>query len=173
MNRRLLSCAGALFIATAIAQAARAQDTSPTPSGVQTGPGAPAPKKVWTNDDVTDLRANSPMPPPGNPSASANTSERQASAVAARKDAKWYHDQIEKLQNQLPPIERKIADLQAAIDGKPTGDSQASTRPTGVRGGTWQDDLARLQQKHDEIAAHITELRDQARHAGIPASALP
>jgi hypothetical protein len=171
MNPRLIGWAGAFCLAATITLTAAAQDSSTSQAAPSTA--ATAPKKIWTNDDVGDLRANSPMPPAGEQRGNSTPAGSGASAAPGRKDASWYHDQIEKLQKQLPPIEAKIADLEAAIDGKPTGDAKSSTRPRGVKGGSWQDELAQTHQKHDDIAARIAALRDQARHAGISDSALP
>jgi hypothetical protein len=93
--------------------------------------------------------------------------------ASGRRDAKWYADQITKLQGQLPAINGKIAQLQAGIDGKFTGDSQSSTRPKYATFGDWQIELAQLQKQRDDIGSRIDALRDQARRQGIPPNTLP
>jgi peptidoglycan hydrolase CwlO-like protein len=94
-------------------------------------------------------------------------------ATSSRQDAKWYSDQITKLEAQLPAINGKIAQLQAGINGKFTGDSQSSTRPKYATFGDWQIELAQLQKQRDDIQARIDALRDQARRQGIPPNVLP
>ena len=165
-----------LFVLAAVfPSVARAQDGS-TPQPATTAPPAAQPeqKKVWTNEDIPDLREGSPISTVGSESAGGPAaSERANSGAAKHKDAKWYRDQIEKLQNQLAALDKKIAPLQAAIDGKSPGDGKVSTRSTNAHAGDWQTDLAQLQKQRDDTDARITALRDQARRAGIPANALP
>jgi chaperonin cofactor prefoldin len=98
---------------------------------------------------------------------------QSAASTAKRRDAKWYRDQILKLQNQLPALNEKIAQLQAGIDGKATGDGKHSTRPLHAGAGDWRVELAQLQKQRDDIEARINTLQVQARRAGIPANALP
>jgi chaperonin cofactor prefoldin len=179
-HRRLRFLAAVLFMAGA-ATAARTQSSSSgaaAPAAGQTAaangsvatPAPAAGKKVWTNDDVTDLRSESMISTVG--SSSAKPSDKPATA-AKNKDAKPYQVQIARLEAQIPPIDSQIAELQAAIDGKPTGDAKTSQRPRGVKADDWSAELQELQTKRDGIEAQITDLRDQARHHGIPANTLP
>jgi len=150
-----------------------AQETS-LPAGTQTPQAAdPASRKVWTNEDVPTLREDSAISTVGAPATARASSGTVHRSTPGRQDAKWYADQITKLQAQLRPINDNIAKLQAGIDGKFTGDSQTSTRPKGVSAGDWRIELAQLEKQRDEIESHISQLRDQARHQGVPPSALP
>jgi hypothetical protein len=184
MSHRLAVCLAVLSFAAGIATAGYAQDSSSAPPAAQASGAsaqtaqatppvtAPAAKKVWTNEDVTDLRENSAISTVGGASAkSTKAGDRQV--TPRHGNAQTYRDQIAKLQAQLTPIDAKIAQLQAAIDGTPQGDSRTSTRPAGVRGGDWRTELAELQSRRDGIAAHIAALRDEARHNGIPDNQLP
>ena len=67
----------------------------------------------------------------------------------------------------------QIAQLQSAIDGKPTGDAKSSQRPRGVKADDWSVEMQELQKKRDGILDQISALKDQARHHGVPANALP
>lgn len=165
-----LFCLGVIF-----SPASCAQDSSSAQSGVPAASASQPPeKKVWTNADVPELREGSPISTVGSNSKAGPADPRQPVANAAKhKDAKWYHDQIEKLQNQLAALNKKIAPLQAAVDGKSPGDGRVSTRPTYAHAGDWQADLAQLQKQRDDIEARINALQAQARRAGIPANALP
>jgi hypothetical protein len=78
-----------------------------------------------------------------------------------------------RLQSKLPPLDEQIAELHAAIDGKPTGDARKSVRPYSVRLDSWAAELDQLNKKRADISDNITELRDEARRNGIPANALP
>lgn len=173
MSRPVL-CLSALCLTVIFAQTARAQDNSSAPPAPQVPANAdPAPKRVWTNDDVTDLRADSPISTVGSPKGGPAKSGHASTGAPGQKDAKWYHDQMQKLQNQLPALDDKIAQLQAGIDGNFTGDSKTSTRPAYAKGGDWRTELAQLQKQRDDIETRISTLQDQARRAGIPANALP
>jgi hypothetical protein len=167
----LLSLVGLLALCP---RAVRAQQAPSEPASAET-PSAPEnpPRKVWTNEDVPTLREDSTISTVG----AANNTRPAAGTVrgttSGRQDVKYYSDQITKLQAQLPAINDKIAQLQAGIAGKFTGDSQTSTRPKSVSAGNWQVELAELQKQRDDIESRINALRDQARHQGIPPSALP
>ena len=114
-----------------------------------------------------------PSPEPQRPSRRATPVRIRARKLPPRREAQWYHDQIAKLQAKLPPLDAQIAQLQAAINGEPTGDAKSSTRPKGVKSGDWREELADARQKRDAIAGKIAALQDEARHVGIPANALP
>jgi len=170
MSRHLLFSLAVVWLAVTVAQTSRAQNASSTPATAQTS-SAPEtePKKVWTNEDVSDLRANSTISTVGH---STGSQARQPHA-SRPKDAKWYHDQIEKLEKQLPAINARIAQLQAGIDGKFTGDAKESTRPAYGKFGDWKTELEQLEKQRDDIEARDSALRDEARHAGVPPNALP
>jgi len=176
MHRPLL-CLGMLGLTVSFARTVCAQDNSTAPTAPTTASSAQnadsSQKKVWTNEDVPDLRADSKISTVGGGKNRQTRTSNSSSSTTGSKSASWYRDQIERLQKQLPPINEKIAQLQSALDGNFTGDSKTSSRPTGVQGGDWRTQLAQLQNKHDDIEAKIAELRDEARHAGVPPNTLP
>jgi len=173
MRRALLSL-GALCLIALFALSTTAQDNSAAPPSASAPPsGQPAPKKVWTNDDVGDLRADAPISTVGGSARNSSKPARASAGAQGQKNAQWYHDQIAKLEDQLPPLDAKIAQLQAGISGKFTGDGKESTRPSYGKFGDWTAELQDLQKKRDDIAARASSLRDQARRAGVPANALP
>ncbi len=181
MSCRSLSFLVAVLLASGAATAASAQSSSSAaatpaagqPAAANVAPSTTAPpagKKVWTNDDVTDLRSDSVISTVG----SSNTKPATKPGPAAKtNDAKSYQTQIAKLEAQIPPLDSQISELQAAIDGKPTGDAKTSQRPRGVKADDWSFEMQELETKRDGIVEQISELRDQARHRGIPANALP
>lgn len=156
--------------------AVRAQDSSlasaAAVSGAPSTPTQDSSKKVWTNEDVAGLRDNTTI-------STFSSAKTKAAATATRpvktgaRNAAWYRDQIARLQAQVPPLNDQIAALQAALDGKPTGDEKTSTRPYGVKIDSWTEQRDELTKKRDGILTQIDSLRDEARHNGIAETALP
>ncbi len=153
------------------AEAPTASGQTPAQSSVQQTPA----KKVWTNEDVGELRNESAISTFGSNSKSSTAKSSSAGQKPASKgkDAKWYRDQITKLEASVPPLDDQIAELQAAIDGKPTGNGTESARPRGVKADSWPVEMDNLQKKRSTVLSQINALYDDARHNGIPDSALP
>jgi hypothetical protein len=167
--------AGALLCA-AVPSFSRAQtDSNPSgqsaepPSEASPAPAQAAAKKVWTNDDVKELREDSRISTFAPPNAKSVKSGAKPASPGS-KDAKWYQDRIANLEAQLPPIDDQIGQLQAALSGQ----SVNSVRQWGgTRPDDWRVELDGLQKKRDGIQARISSLEDAARHDGVPAGALP
>ena len=155
------------------APAIRAQSApapAPTSGSTQSQPQPQAPqKKVWTNENLGASHSQ-----PDDSSAAAQAGSTAGSPAAARpkskKDAKWYHDQIAKLQAQIPPLDKTIAELQAALEGKTLNEP---LHYGGNRIGSWKEQLDQLQTKRQDTLDKIAALEDQARHNGIEPNALP
>lgn len=176
---------GAAFLLTLAAAAVKAQEaagsataqtqaaiavTSPASapvSPVQTNAVQPA-TKVWTNDDLSSLHGDGAVSTVSGKKAKGNT--KPAPAAPKTKSAAPYRDQINKLEAQLPPIDSQIADLQAALSGQT---SSAPRKFVGVKPDDWQSELNQLQAKRANLESQIQAIRDQARHNGVPANALP
>jgi hypothetical protein len=141
--------------------------TAQNSTATQSASNATAGKKVWTNDDVGDLRGRSPISTVG----VANPKQEKPSAKpASPATVKQYREQILKLQGQLPDLDQKISELQGGINGNTVN----STRHvTGTKIDDWHDELARLQQQRSDIATRISTLQDQARHSGVPENEIP
>jgi hypothetical protein len=181
MNYRLLIFVAAVLCMAGAATAARAQSTAPGAAAPAVGqttstnvspatPAPPAGKKVWTNDDVSDLRGESVISTVG----SSNAKPANKPAPASKNgNAKSYQAQIERLEAQIPALDAQIAELQAAIDGKPTGDGKTSQRPRSVKTDDWSVEMQDLQIKRDDTLERIAALKDQARHQGIAPNTLP
>ena len=175
MNKALRFFTATIFVIAGfniVAGSARAQNDSsaPAPSSTQSPSSAtatqPADKKVWTNDDG---RFHSP------PSPSANASTKPAGAANKPKSNNngknaGYRAQITKLQGQIPPLDDKIAQLQAALNGQQVN----APRTYGwSKPDDWHDALARYQKQREDIEAKISALEDEARHSGVPESEIP
>ena len=166
----------------AMGNSGQASQTSAPPSTQQTTPSEgtsptsaqassqPTDKKVWTNDDVGDLRDHAPISTIGNANAKSKPVDRPANPPKGAKSAKWYVDQIQALQAKIPPLNEKIQQLQAAL----RGDQVNPVRTYGgVRPDDWRDQLQRLQKERADIEGKISVLEDQARHDGVAPNLLP
>jgi cytoskeletal protein RodZ len=173
MNRRALSFfAVVTFLIITVAFAATttfAQNDSAAPPQSPSSSSSPAPaapaKKVWTNDD---MRSAKPTSPDSNakPTGTANKAKPNTKA----KDAGWYRAQISKLQAEIPPLDEKISQLQAALNGQTVNSVR---QYGGTKPDDWRDELSRYQKQRDDIDTKISALEDQARHDGVPESELP
>jgi hypothetical protein len=157
----------ALLFALGATSTTRAQTTSApaqTPAPAQS---QPPQKKVWTNDNVGGSHSQQN-------DASAHAQQNSTSTAPAKpkskKDPKWYHDQIAKLQAQIPPLDKTIAELQAALDGKTLNEP---LHYGGNRIGDWKEQVQQLQTKRQDTLDKITALEDEARHNGVPTNEIP
>jgi hypothetical protein len=184
INSRSLIVAAALCLAAANATTTRAQTSASSPAsssatsayptaatGDSSASAQPA-KKVWTNEDVGELH-DEPISTFAKPNARPARATAGMKSGAARQNSQQLLNEIKKLQGQIPPLDSQIAQLQAAVDGQPTGDAKTSARPYGVKLDSWQAQLAELQKKRGDTLTRIGELQDQARHNGVPANNIP
>jgi len=175
MNRRALSFFAAVtFLVLTAAFAATttfAQNDSAAPaqspsSSSSPAPAAPVPaRKVWTNDDI---RSAKPTSPDSNAKPAGTASKPKPNTKS--KDAGWYRAQISKLQSQIPPLDEKISQLQAALNGQTVNSVR---QYGGTKPDDWRDELSRYQKQREDIDTKIAALEDQARHDGVPESELP
>jgi hypothetical protein len=174
-HRSLLVLATALCIAATVSaqsQTTGSTDTAQTPNPASSAAPAapPAGKKVWTNEDVSELRINSTISTVG----STDTKPpAKASSAGKPKNPKQYQAQIARLEGQIPQLDQQIAELQDAIDGKPTGDAKTSKRPRNVQADDWNVQMQDLQKKKQDILDQIAAMKDEARHQGVPPNTLP
>src|SRR5579864_7841186 len=152
------------------AQSAPAPAPAPTSGSTQSLPQPQVPqRKVWTNENLGGSHSQ-----PDDSSAAAQPNSNSGATAQAkpktRKDANWYHDQIAKLQAQIPPLDKTIAELQTAIEGKTLHEP---LRYGGNRIGDWKEQLQQLETKRQDTLDKIAALEDQARHNGIEPNALP
>src|SRR5580658_5474468 len=129
----LLSLAGA-FGAHPAALRAQAPSTTAPPSQTETSNPPPAPQqKVWTNDDIDQIRNQGaggisvmgPAAPAGTAQAQGSTSATPAAgakpaakgpALPKEKDPEWYREQLAPLYTALDRISQQLATAQAAVD---------------------------------------------------------
>jgi hypothetical protein len=162
-----------LVFAFGTTSSARAQSTSapaPAPGSTQSQAQTQAPqKKVWTNENLGGSHSQSSDSSAVRQPASNSGSNEQAKPKS-KKDAKWYHDQIAKLQAQIPPLDKTIAELHAALEGKTLNEP---LHYGGNRIGDWKEQLEQLQTKRQDTLDKIAALEDEARHNGVAPNDLP
>jgi chaperonin cofactor prefoldin len=150
--------------------AADVPGSKPESESPSLAPAATAEKKVWTNEDVSDLRASSTISTVGS---SETRPPAKASSAAKSKNPRQFQAQIAQLERQVPQLDQQIAELQDAINGKPTGDAKTSTRPRNVQADDWNVQVENLEKKKQGILDQIATLKDEARHQGVPPNTLP
>jgi hypothetical protein len=176
MNRPFSLILAIIFVlAASSSNTARAQSAQSAQPAQTAAPGAPqaTPKKVWTNDELASLNPHEGVSTVGTDSGSPSKRAAPGKSPAKIHDPKWYQQQIARLQAKMPPLDNQIAQLQSALDGKPTGDGKESVRPRGVKADSWSAELADLQKKREDTLAQIGALEDQARHDHVAPNALP
>jgi len=122
---------------------------------------APKPKKVWTNDDMSDLHANSTVSVVGTRKKNAPTTY-YANPGQSEYAVKYYRQQIDQLQAQVDSIDKQIADLHDAINGK-TVDSSRKYDPWGGKQGDWNTQIDQLQKNRDNVLQQIDTLESQIK----------
>jgi|ERR1700722_970064 hypothetical protein len=173
-HRSLLVLATALCLATTVSAQSQStpSDTAQTPNPASSTASAapPAGKKVWTNEDVSDLRTNSTISTVGSTDTKPSA---KTSSAGKPKNPKQYQAQIARLEGQIPQLDQEITELQDAIEGKPTGDAKSSKRPRSVQADDWNVQMQDLQKKKQGILDQIAAMKDEARHQGVPPNTLP
>lgn len=122
---------------------------------------APKPKKVWTNDDMSDLHANSTVSVVGTRKKSAPPTY-YPNPGQSEYMVKYYRQQIDQLQAQADGIDKQIANLHDAMNGK-TVDSSRNYDPWGGKQGDWNTQIEQLQKNRENVLQQIDMLESQIR----------
>lgn len=154
----------------AVGQTATSNASSQAQPPSTSTPAAQPTKKVWTNEDMGTLRAESTVSTVGQTAGAKKTVKPTPASTKDNRTSNSYQSQIAKLRAQLPPIDSQIAELQSALSGNVVNEQR---QYGGVKLDDWQAQLAQLQKKRDDIQNQIEKLEDDARHNGVPNNALP
>ncbi len=141
----------------------------------RTQPDRTQPAKVWTNDDLAQLRAQGLISIVGQeataPAAKSSAPAEPAFPVYASRldDPTWYADQAAALQAELEKRQAALQEQQEAI-------AQAANRITdpgvalnrGDAGVTPAQGVANLQARVEEVQSQLDALSDLARQHDIP-----
>jgi len=173
----------AVSVGSAFASIAGAQEASPastpsqtsTPVTSQSAANAstkPKPKKVWTNDNVSDASGTISVVGSANSSSSGSRTPKSSSKPAAATSVDprvvaSLRDQLQRLQAQLNVVDRQYSDLKAQSKGesKSAGGLQANT--FNYDSSSVEEQLQHLQTKKKRIEDTIDQLMEAARKAGI------
>ena len=158
---------------------------------------AEKPKKVWTNDDLEDLRSTVTITTASATPSAEGAAPAEAPAPGAapgaqpqlpqEKDPKYYKAKLDPLRKQLADLDAKIKETQGAIDNPYQGTNKISlnqqapsmpsqgpeppNRPDDTLYGNQivrpKDQLAVYQKQRDDIQRQIDDLEAQARNNGI------
>jgi hypothetical protein len=139
------------------------------------------PKKVWTNDDMDQLRARGLISIVGQettvPAAQAPAAEAETTFPVYESrldDPGWYADQAADLQAELDKREAALREQQTAIAqavSKRITDPGLALDKDGP-GMTPAEGLANLQAQVQEVQSQLDELSDLARQHDIPPGVL-
>jgi uncharacterized protein YukE len=132
------------------------------PSAATTAP-KPKAKKVWTNDDMGDVHQSSAVSVVGTQKKN-NQQPNYDSPPPGQSEymVKMYRQQIDQLQAQADAIDKQIANLQDAKNGKSV-DSSRTYDPWGGKQGDWNSQVAQLEKNRDNILKQIDSVQDMIK----------
>jgi hypothetical protein len=122
---------------------------------------APKPKKVWTNEDLAALRADSPVSVVGSQKTNARPnyySPQDQSELMAR----MYRLQIDQVQSQIDAVDKQISSIRDSLSGKGS-DATRNYDPWGGKPGDLNSQLDQLQKRRDTLVQQQDQLEEQLR----------
>jgi chromosome segregation ATPase len=158
MSRRCIVLFAAAILFLASRSASFAQDASPNDSSAPKA--SQKPKKTWTNDDVTDLRAHSTISTVGEEKNDARKPGMRR--PSSENSVRAYRAQIDQLQARLADIDKQIASLRAAENGE-TVDSTRKYDAFGGKIGDWKAQIDQLQKNRQDLLRQIDAVETQLR----------
>jgi len=176
MSAQRISLTFLAIIAFAFPASVRAQSNTqqPAPAGDKAAPAsatpnndakpaakAPAPKKVWTNENMDSLTGPTYDADP-NAKARRNSYHPQTSSGPANAD--YYRNQIDALKAKIADIDQKLDNYEALAHGEAPGQGE---KQSGVRITDSRYDIQALVAQRQKLQSQISDLEDRARHAGV------
>lgn len=139
---------------------AAAAPNAQAPPSDRKAPAKPA-KKVWTNDDINSLSSS---PDNSTPSPTTQPDSYRPRSNSGSRNPDYYRNQINSLKAKIADIDTKLDNYEALAHGETTGEGskQYGTKITDSRA-----DIQALVQQRQKLQAQISDLEDQARHAGV------
>lgn len=174
-----VSLAAAFALALAFSVSSRAAE-KPRPAQANSAPSQTHPQKVWTNDDMADLRARGLIsivgqeappaaPAPAEPEVATASAETTFPIYASRlDDPAWYADKAAELQAELDRSEAALEEQRQAIAlarNRITQPGVAMDKPSV--GVTPDAAIALLEAQVDDAQVQLDELSDLARQHNI------
>ena len=134
--------------------------------------GKKKPKKVWTNDEISNVGGAGSISVVGNADANAkgsskgNSSKSTRTSSAKENQPGSYRSRLRQLHNQLETTEKQISDLRN-FNGESTGTSGGVDMNRGYSRTSVEDQIKILEEKKKQIQAQIGDIEDEARKDGI------
>jgi hypothetical protein len=157
----------AVVASSALAQSqdhAPAQGSAPPPDAARAGSSTnpPAPKKVWTNEDMANVKGGvSVVGDKRNQNYHLTPAQTADPATVDR-----IKKNLQKLQGQLDDVNAKLASYKQFEDGEPVSTGERDTSKGYSRTPVNQQ-MIQLQNKKKDLTTQIGDLWDEARKKGI------
>lgn len=134
--------------------------SAPAPNAAA-NPAIPAPRKIWTNDDVPSSR---PAPSAADKRATnSRTTPAQTVDMAA---VQRIRTSLAKLQAQLEDVNKKLKAYKEFQQGEPVSTADRELNK-GINRVPVEQQMIQLQDKKKQLEAQIGDLYDEARKKGI------
>jgi len=145
---------------------------SGSPAETPTEKAKTKPKKVWTNDEVSNVGGDGAISVVGkagggDSNVSSNKLQKTATGSTAReKQAASYRDRLRQLHNQLETIDKKISQLRdfKADNTSPSGGINMNR---GYYMTPVEDQVKQLEEKKKQVQGQIDAVEDEARKKGF------
>ena len=121
-----------------------------------------AAKKVWTDEDMSSLTGPTYDATPNSKSSRPNSSRPRGYSGSANGD--YYRNQINSLKAKIADIDQKIDNYEALVHGAAPGEGE---KQSGVRITDSRADIQALVKQRQTLQKQISDMEDQARHAGV------
>lgn len=143
-------------------QAASANNADKKDSTTQAS--APKRKKVWTNDDLSEMHNDPSVSVVGKKKNSQPEDKYRYSPPPGQSEymLKMYRQQLDQLQAQAEAIDKEISNLQSAKSGK-TVESTRNYDPWGGKQGDWDAQIAQLRKNKEYVQQQIDNVEEQIR----------
>ena len=139
-----------------------AAPSTPPPAAESKSPAKPAAKKVWTDEDMNSLTGPTYDATPNSKSSRPNSSRSRGYSGSPNGD--YYRNQINSLKSRIADIDQKIDNYEALAHGDAPGEGE---KQSGVRITDSRADVQALVRQRQALQKQISDLEDQARHAGV------
>jgi len=157
----------AVVASSALAQSpdnAPAQSSAPPPDAARAGSptNPPAPKKVWTNEDMANVKGGVSVVGDKRNQNYHLTPAQTADPATVNRIKK----NLQKLQGQLDDVNAKLVSYKQFEDGEPVSTGARDTS-MGYSRTPVNQQMIQLQNKKKDLTSQIDDLWDEARKKGI------
>lgn len=163
-----------VLVFAAIPVAAQTTDPSarPQPQNSPSTTDAKKPKKVLTNEDLSNSTGKISVVGNGQ-SDSGNKPKAAAPKAATAQYVASVRNQLEKLLKQMVDVDKQIADLKNFKAGEPSTNSSGVQLDRRYEREPIEVQIRALQAKRKDLQAKIDALYDEARKKGVESGELP